>query len=1187
MIITGHAPHQAENVTKCIKAVASNEIKEVAPKHRGELMNIAMKAMASKPEDRYPDVQSFQAAIRQYRSHAESISIATLADKDFKDAVTNKDYTDFSRAAFGYEQAIQLWEGNETARQGLRSAKLEHAKVAHENEDFDLGLSLLDDEDPEHQPLIEELHQGIWQRELRESRIARLKTLAAAMLAFILVGAAVAIYLINDQRSKAISERKIAQTQTKLAEQKTREVEREKENVEREKENVERQKKIAEEKTEEANRNLKIANEERKRANTNAMVATRNEKRAEALAKTADENARQAQENAVKAFRQEEIAKDKAELATRAQNKAEYEVYLSQIGLAKARIERNEFDDARRILNELRNIRGPDRLGWEWRWLWRQANQADSANQIEEPLDDLSLSESGRIGIAVLENGSLQRLVLAPNGTVTGSRNISPPLRFPVSAAAVSADGTVIAIGSRSGELELWDSNLSQRFGRLVGHEQQITDLAFDGNQTLVSGSLDRTARVWDVATGRQLADCWHIAPVRGIAINRLGDPSELTVATAVADAASGRAVIWRVSKSSKQTAQRVGEFSRHTKPISAIALSHDGTLAASGDESGNVYLWRPSQAEKTNYESSINQAIRAVNGKSSTSTRPSKATSTPVARLIDKNITRNSALLVSTGATASRLSRAHSDVVQTLGFSKDGKRLLTTAHDYTIKLWDLPNRSLSKTLRGHGGWVTAAVFSPSNRNRVLSVSKDGSIRTWNTKTYVDDSVLIQQFDRPKASGISSTRQSRPHIDEIWSARFDPAGQRIVSASRDHTARVLQIDRKTLSFKEVTRLKDESVDRAGRLVEGTEFRAMSVAVDRGHGHIFVGSADSTIRIWDLVLGTEIGQLIGTGLNNSIALSKNGRLLLTGSSSRDAKAMLWGIDPTNPTNPKLLYRLKGHDQVVTAFAISPNGRTLFTGDRAGVGWLWDTESGSKIGAAIEDARGYRINAAAFSPDGKSVLIAADDQQLTLLDVATRRRIKRLSHDGFVTQVSTSHQGTHALTVSERISDKSFVAKAILWDLNSGRGRTLDRVESAVNDDRASKRAERTRITSAQFGGTRDSIVVSRSATKSTPSQVRLWSLASVLSDSSSPKSLEMPTRLGTAQVAMPLTQNHMLTLNADAAFLWDLESMTHEKSYRAHASLTQASFSIRRPIHCDGQSFGKNLERANGPGRRQT
>ena len=36
---------------------------------------------------------------------------------------------------------------------------------------------------------------------------------------------------------------------------------------------------------------------------------------------------------------------------------------------------------------------------------------------------------------------------------------------------------------------------------------------------------------------------------------------------------------------------------------------------------------------------------------------------------------------------------------------------------------------------------------------------------------------------------------------------------------------------------------------------------------------------------------------------------------------------------------------------------------------------------------------------------------------------------------------------------------------------------------------------------------------------------------------------------------------MLTLNGDAAFLWDLQSMSHVKSYRAHAAVTQASFSF--------------------------
>ena len=51
--------------------------------------------------------------------------------------------------------------------------------------------------------------------------------------------------------------------------------------------------------------------------------------------------------------------------------------------------------------------------------------------------------------------------------------------------------------------------------------------------------------------------------------------------------------------------------------------------------------------------------------------------------------------------------------------------------------------------------------------------------------------------------------------------------------------------------------------------------AMSLQVDRPHQRLYIGSADATIRVWDLELGTEIGEASGTGLNTSFAVSSDG------------------------------------------------------------------------------------------------------------------------------------------------------------------------------------------------------------------------------------------------------------------------------------------------------------------------
>ncbi|HBJ38037.1 MAG TPA: hypothetical protein DDZ51_25425, partial [Planctomycetaceae bacterium] len=168
-IITGNAPHVAPNITECLRAVAANKIREVQPQHEGELLDIALKAMATKPVDRYADVVSFQNAIRDYRSHSESIALATKATESLALAKQTANYSNFARAMFGFEEAIALWDGNVRGKVGLEEARLQYADAAYRNGDFDLGLSLLDKGDANHQDLITKITNAQRERLSRQA----------------------------------------------------------------------------------------------------------------------------------------------------------------------------------------------------------------------------------------------------------------------------------------------------------------------------------------------------------------------------------------------------------------------------------------------------------------------------------------------------------------------------------------------------------------------------------------------------------------------------------------------------------------------------------------------------------------------------------------------------------------------------------------------------------------------------------------------------------------------------------------------------------------------------------------------------------------------------------------------------------------------------------------------------------
>ena len=540
-IITGHPPHKAANVSQCIRAVASNEIQTTGPEHEGELLDIAMRAMATRLSDRFATVQDLQDAIRSYRSHSESVAISTAAAGHYEEALQNSLYESYSRATHGFEQAIGLWSGNEAAIDGLERCKIDYAKAAHANGDFDLGLSLLDDQNPRHATLITKLKEDAKVRAQRAGRLKLFRLLAAACIGIIIVGGTIALYVIDQKRSEANDQRMLAEKQTKIATERSEQVQRQNEQLAEQRDEIRRQKDL-----------VSIEAENARQSASEAKLAAEEAKR---LQKVAETKEMEAADNLLKAERQEALAKEKSalaetrrqeaesakEVAIRAKVNAEYEFYLAQIGLAKARIDRNEFDDARRILLSLREPHPNSAPAWEWRWLWQQANQSESALGLGSPVADVAVSSDGTFVVAVCEDGSVHRAGLRDGKTLEPETHWS---RTDLEAACVACDSRTsqIAIGSQLGEVLLIDASDGQVTSRMRGHRSRATDLAFLPNGHLLSASTDRTVALWNPSKKRRLDECWHLSAVRKIAapMSASGDGTSVFV-TASGDARGGR----------------------------------------------------------------------------------------------------------------------------------------------------------------------------------------------------------------------------------------------------------------------------------------------------------------------------------------------------------------------------------------------------------------------------------------------------------------------------------------------------------------------------------------------------------------------------------------------------------------------------------------------------------------------
>jgi WD40 repeat protein len=105
------------------------------------------------------------------------------------------------------------------------------------------------------------------------------------------------------------------------------------------------------------------------------------------------------------------------------------------------------------------------------------------------------------------------------------------------------------------------------------------------------------------------------------------------------------------------------------------------------------------------------------------------------------------------------------------IGFSPDGKQLVTGEDGGTVQLWDSQPLRPIGLIGKHDARVKSVSFSPDGR-QVVSAGDDKMIALWN----VEQRKLITRI------GV--------HTSPVYAAAFSPDGKHLVSGGHDHTVRL-------------------------------------------------------------------------------------------------------------------------------------------------------------------------------------------------------------------------------------------------------------------------------------------------------------------------------------------------------------------------------------------------------------
>ncbi|MGD9980082.1 MAG: TIR domain-containing protein [Hyphomonadaceae bacterium] len=505
--------------------------------------------------------------------------------------------------------------------------------------------------------------------------------------------------------------------------------------------------------------------------------------------------------------------------------------------------------------------------GFEGTWVW---DATSGATLYFEPLTEAPLLFDAARGRALPNPrgffGFLDSSRMSPDGG-----------RF------ASTDGRFVIVH---------DAQTSRELLRIRAHEWGVDAVEFSasGNRILSSREHSPTAQVWNAADGRELVAVTIEGAISAARLSADG--------ARVAVASENTAYVWDVD-ARRQIAIFRGDDTFRTEYgrgdwIQTLTFSPNGQFLVTTSQDNKARIWDIAggreflslrwQGERFYNIAFSPNGAHVVTGSSEDD----------VARVWDVSDARLGFLL-----------SLPDTLIQAADYSPDGQRIVTISDDNVVRVWDSAGATVQTEMRGHSDVVSSARFS-ADGTRIVTASNDNTARVWDSVTgrellrvgeglsgpADEHSPSMGAADLDSTGQVLITGQSGlmdhtaqiwdartgreigvlEHPEPVWDLRFSRDGRRIITASRDGSARVWS--------------------PAGRLLytlSGHENGVLAAELNADGALAVTSAYDNTARIWDVAGQRQIARLRHLDRVSQASFSHDGSRIVT--ASGDA-ARIW-------------------------------------------------------------------------------------------------------------------------------------------------------------------------------------------------------------------------------------------------------------------------------------------------------